>query len=322
MYWRTPVACLALLALGAFSAAPAFAQSGSAPVASSAPASSSASPQSSAAPAQSSRTQSPAATQRDTPAPALVILPGAELPPLKPPAPAVPPTPPAPARVQVTVPSGTRIAVVLDTPVSTRISHTGQIISFRTSEPLYLDGKLVLPSDSVMNGKVIEVHKPGLFTSSGNIQMSVDALQQPDGSEMPVATKLEATDSQASGKGKSDKSKTATLLSIALMAGEGAAIGSLGGARGAAIGAGAGAAIAMAGTMTKHGQDVDLEPGTPFLVTLNQPVLMWAIVPQPNAASSAPGPSSAAPSDPRTDPDRPQLEHRPKPQSQPVPPLN
>lgn len=340
---RIQSACLALLILGFVCAAPAFAQTSSPAAASSAPAAVTSSKQSPAASVPSSQTQTQAQPQSQSQAQsqadpqtqgrALAVLPGSELPRLKPPVAA---PPPPPVRVPVMVPAGTRIAVVLDTPVSTRISHTGQLINFRTSEPLYLEGRLVLPSDSMLDGKVTEVHKPGLFSTSGNIRMAVDALQQPDGSSTPLAAKLEAADPQASGKGKSDKSKAATILSAVILASEGALIGSqVGGGKGAVIGAGAGTAIALSGVMIKHGQDVYLEPGTPFLVTLNQPVQMWAIVPQ-NSGSAANSPAAgftpgAAPSgaaspasgttDPRTDSDRPKLEHRPKPLPPQLPPI-
>jgi hypothetical protein len=317
---RRPVqsACLALMALGFVCPVAVFAQTSSPPAAS-APAAGDSSKLSSAASTSSAQTQlqPQSHTESQSPAGSLKVLPGAELPPLK---------PPPPVRVQVTLPAGTHIAVVLDTPVSTRISHNGQLINFRTSEPLYLDGKLVLPSDSVLNGKVTDVHKPGLFTSSGNVRMAVDSIEEPDGSALPLAAKLDASDPQASGKGKSDKTKSAAILSAVILAGEGALIGaSIGGAKGAGIGAGAGTAIALGGMMVKHGQDVYLEPGTPFLVTLNQPIQMWAIIPQvdPVATGVAPGSAKSPPGDPRTDPDRPQLERRPKPIAPPqAPPLN
>jgi hypothetical protein len=224
----------------------------------------------------------------------------------------------------VTIPAGTRIAVVLDVPVSTRISHKGQAIRFRTTESLMVDGRMELPSDSTFGGKLLDVKKPARFGIEGNIVLAVDTLELADGSHAPITAKLQATDPQASGK-PGDHSKSATILSSALWTAQGTLLGlAIGGAHGAAIGAGAGGAIAVGILASKRGHDVYLEPGTPFLVNLDQPVTFQALrpaTPAPSVEASSQaeaGSTDAASTDGSTsgDPDRPKLKVRPKPAGQ------
>ena len=225
----------------------------------------------------------------------------------------------------VVIPTGTRFDVTLDTPLSTRISKKGQLVNFRTSEPLPLTDNLVIPPDTIFAGKVTEVHRPGAFGRSGMLKVKVERLELSTGAGTDVIARLDSQDINAQGKLPSDKSRAANLISLGLWSAQGAIIGAeIQGAKGAGIGAGAAATIALIIMMSKHGRDVYLEPGTPFLVELDQPASLpgkAVLAAQPNAdansaagaqpsSASAPGPST----DPATDPSRPQLKHRPKPQ--------
>jgi hypothetical protein len=253
------------------------------------------------------------------------------------------PPPPPPVPFRVTVPAGTKIEVVLDTPVSTRISHDGQLIHFRTSDPVYVNGKMALASDSELSGKVTEVHKPGFFGSAGRVKMQVNGIDLPGGTQKEITATLAPTDPQATGKAPSEGTKAANILNTVLWTTQGTLIGAqVAGGKGAAIGAGGGAAIAMLILMSKHGQDVYLEPGTPFEVTLKQPTTFWTTVPGAGGAAAATSAASEASEgsnseataspyksngtqtgsvDPRNDPTRPKLRHRPKaPAQNPTPP--
>ncbi len=247
--------------------------------------------------------------------------------------PQIPPVvPPPPVPATVVVPAGTRIAVVLDTPLSTRISKAGQLVHFRTVEALPVVGTLAIPQDTLFSGKVVRAQRPGAFGKSGELRVNVGRIELANGVGAPVAARIDATDPEANGRPTSDHSRKATLLNLALWTGQGALIGDqIKGGKGAAAGAGAGAAIALIMMMSKHGQDVYLEPGTPFQVVLNEslslsgPALLAtsAGAGGGNAASGTsgtsaargtnPGASSAPSPDPSTDPDRPKLKHRPKP---------
>jgi hypothetical protein len=233
------------------------------------------------------------------------------------------PLPEAPETV--VIPAGTRIAVALDTPLSTRISKTGQIVNFRTTEALPVYQDLVIPADTLFTGKVVEAHKPGSFGKSGVLRVKVDRIELPNGTGTNVIARLDSQDVNAQGRLQSDKNRTANLMSLALWSLQGTLLGAqVHGGKGAAVGAGAGAATALILLMSRHGADIYLEPGTPFAVLLDQNVSL------PGRAVAAAQPASANPSavaenprsasdspasleDPTANQGRPKLKHRPKP---------
>lgn len=221
------------------------------------------------------------------------------------------------------VPGGTRIEVVLDTPVSTRISKKGQLVTFRTSQPLPLESALSLPADTAFTGSVTNVRRPGAFGKSGEVRVKVERIELPGGGNLPIIARLDSADLSGQGRPSADNNRAANLISLVTWTAEGTLVGAqIKGGQGAAVGAGAGAAIAMIILMSRRGSDVYLEPGMPFAILLDQPLalpgtaLVAASEKNPLAAPSNSSSTASLPSaseDPATDPDRPKLKHRPKP---------
>ena len=193
-------------------------------------------------------------------------------------------------------------------------------MNFRTSEALPLTDDLVIPPDTIFVGKVTEAHRPGGFGKSGVLKVQVERLELSSGAGADVIARLDSQDVNAQGKLRSDSSRAADLISLGIWAAQGAIIGAeVKGAKGAGVGAGAGAMIGLIIMMSKHGLDVYLEPGTPFLVELNQPASLpgkavLAAQPDASAANGTATPTSSSSADPATDPTRPQLKRRSKPQ--------
>ena len=153
--------------------------------------------------------------------------------------------------------TGTRFDVTLDTPLSTRISKKGQLVNFRTSQPLPVTDDLVIPPDTIFAGKVIEVHRPGGFRKAGVLKVKVERLELSSGAGTDVVARLDSQDINAQGKLPSDRSRAADLIGIGLWSAQGALIGSqVGGAKGAGIGAGAAATNGMIIQKSKHGPDL------------------------------------------------------------------
>src|SRR5437879_10404368 len=75
------------------------------------------------------------------------------------PQPAEPTAPPAWLPATVAIPAGTRIAVILETPLSTRVARQGQLVTFRTSDSLRLTDQLEIPPETAFTGSVIEVKR-------------------------------------------------------------------------------------------------------------------------------------------------------------------
>jgi len=234
----------------------------------------------------------------------------------------------------VVIPAGTRIAVVLDTPLSTRIARQRQQVTFRTSEALRVSDQLEIPPETGFTGSVIEVKRPGHFGKPGVLRVKVDRINLSTGATKEVVARLDSSDMNGRGRLSSDNSRTTDLYNLALYTVEGTLLGAqIKGGKGAAVGAGAGAAAALLIMMSRRGTDVYLEPGMPFLVILDQDVELpgkEVFAAQQSYARSRGndrGPSGSAAEDSSgadsseiqrnpdgavLDPDRPKLKRRPK----------
>ena len=253
--------------------------------------------------------------------------------------PAQKPAPPSNLPATVQIPASTRIAVVLDTPLSTRIARQGQTVTFRTSDSLRVANQLELPPETTITGSVVEVKRPGSFGKSGVLRVVVDRINLSTGTTRDLVAHVDSADLKANGRSSADNKRTTDLYSLIMYGAEGTLLGAqIGGGKGAALGAGAGVAIAIIIAASRRGSDIYLEPGMPFLVIVDRPVeLPGAEVyaaqqsyvqvhnPSANAAQSADnnGASGATGSEIERNPDgavldsdRPKLKRRPKPTQQ------
>jgi hypothetical protein len=184
-----------------------------------------------------------------------------------------PPRPELPARVEI--PANQRIAVVLDTLLSTRISKIGQAVSFRTPYSILLGDGLEVPPYIEILGHVMQVQRPGRFGKEGVLGIAVDRLQLQPGGGANLEAHLDSKEMKAQGRPMGDRRNPNEPYSIPIDAAGGALMGALiGGAKGAGIGAGAGAAIALLIMAAHRGDDVYLEPGMAFSVILDQPAYL------------------------------------------------
>lgn len=196
-------------------------------------------------------------------------------PPPPPPATAAP-TPEA-AKPEVVPPQSFAVAggitlhVVLDSPVSTRITKQGDEVVFLTTEPVYLADGFFLPPETRITGRVLEAKKPGRFGRPGSMKIKIANLEL-EGHAQPLLARLEGVDA-SSGKIQSDVNRVANLYTLASWSLTGTLVGAqVNGGKGALIGAGAGAVAAVLVGLSRKGPDLYVEPGTPFAVVLDEMV--------------------------------------------------
>jgi hypothetical protein len=186
-----------------------------------------------------------------------------------------PELPPPELPERVAVPAGRPIAVVLDTPLSTRIAKRGQVVTFRTTGPLRVTDDLEIPPDVEILGHVSEAKRPGHFGKAGVLRVTLDNLHLESGGVANLDAHLDSADMKGQGRLTTDNRRSTDLYSVMMDSIQGTLMGgAIGGAKGAAMGAGAGAAIAILIMMSHRGQDVYLEPGMPFTVILDQPAYL------------------------------------------------
>jgi len=240
------------------------------------------------------------------------------------------PPPTLPATVEI--PAGTPIEVVLDTPLSTKITKKGQQVTFRTSRALSLGDQLELPAETAFTGSVVEVKRPGGFGKAGAMRVLVERVELENGPSAAVVAHLDSPDIKGKGRITTDNSRATDLYSLATYTLQGTLLGSaIKGGKGAAVGAGAGAMAALIIMMSRKGPDLYLEPGMPFVVILDQSVSLPAkdvyIAQQTLARARATASANASdltnagssgselernPDGATLDSDRPKLKRRPK----------
>ena len=184
-----------------------------------------------------------------------------------------PVTPPsAPSRVpgqKLTVPSGTRLAVVLENGISTRSAKAGDSLYFHTAFPITQNNHIVIPVGSYLRGSLLESKRPGRIKGRGEFRLRLESLILPNGYTVDLLAAprsadtggKETTDSEGKVTGSGGKGKD--VGTVATTTATGAGIGAIaGGGKGAGIGAGIGGLIGLGAILFTRGPEAELPRGS------------------------------------------------------------
>src|SRR5256885_16275224 len=154
---------------------------------------------------------------------------------------------PAPNGEKISVPAGTRLAVVLENGISTRSAKAGDSLYFHTSFPVTQNNRVVIPVGSYIRGSLLESKRPGRIKGKGEFRLRLESLILPNGYTVDLMAAprsadtggRETTDSEGKVTGPGGKGRdTGTIAQTTV---SGAGIGAIArGAKGAGIGAGIG----------------------------------------------------------------------------------
>jgi hypothetical protein len=154
---------------------------------------------------------------------------------------------------EITVPASTKLAIRLDTPVSSATSSAETPIRGEIVEPLVVDGVTVIPVGAVVSGVVTGVRPSGRVKGRANLELQFDQLTA-HGETHQLNARFARSAPSTRGN---DAEK------IAIPAVGGAIVGAIiGGNKGAAIGAAAGGGAGTAVVLTTAGPEVTLGEGT------------------------------------------------------------
>lgn len=128
---------------------------------------------------------------------------------------------PAPESATVTVPAGSRIALVLTQPVQTRHLHRGDDIYAQIVSPVTVGNEAAIPPGTFVQGKVDKLERHG---GRGEIRLQSMSITFPDGYTAPVAGPL--TLESPEGYALQDPGNGRSIGAFALPAG-GAGVGAL-----------------------------------------------------------------------------------------------
>jgi hypothetical protein len=174
------------------------------------------------------------------------------------------------ATVTKTIPAGTKLAITLETAVSSKDANVGDAVQAKSAEPLVVDGIVLAPEGSAIAGKVREVVRASKNKSEetmARLDMSFHTLATVGGSEKIHGTLL----------GGEKKAGSTTGRDAAIIVGSGVAgavLGKVIGKSGKATAAGGvvGAAAGMGVAAMQKGNEVSLPAGTKLTIVLDSPV--------------------------------------------------
>ena len=174
------------------------------------------------------------------------------------------PTTPAPVNNPLYIARETILLVELESALATDVSQRGDRFQARVIDPRDFSGAIV-------EGRIIQVKRPGKVKGAAELQLSFEKIQMPDGRITGFnAHVIEVIDNGRDDVGTVDseggiKGKDSTkddIAKVGASAGIGAVIGAIfGGGKGAAIGAAIGGATGTGSVVTRRGKDLRLDRG-------------------------------------------------------------
>lgn len=164
-----------------------------------------------------------------------------------------------------TLPSGTVIVTTLENTINTGKNHVGDPVHLRTTEPVHVDGVLVVPTGSTIRGTVTHVDPAGRVAGGAELTLRFTELILANGKSYAI----DAHPLVMHGKGEAKHS--------AEQIGGGAAAGGIlgaiiGGKDGALKGAAAGAVVGTGVAVATKGKQIVLGVGQKIRVDLTSPV--------------------------------------------------
>jgi hypothetical protein len=167
---------------------------------------------------------------------------------------------------EVTIPSGTRLPIVLDTTVGSATSQVEQSVQAHLARPIVVQGLTVLDKGSRVSGFVTDATRSGKVKGRAHVAIRFETVT-PYGDDERYRIETATISRTAPGTKKKD------AVEIGAPAAGGALIGGLvGGKKGALIGTAAGGGAGTAVVLSTRGKEVSLPRGTALTLQLSEPL--------------------------------------------------
>ena len=222
------------------------------------------------------------------------------------PAPVASDSAPKSASKYYTVPSGTKLPLILHNAVTTRNAKPGDPVYLETLFPVVIDSRILVPAGSYVQGEILEAKRPGRGKGTGEVRVRLNSMILPNGyvvdfNAIPTNAGTggnESVDGEGNIHGDTDTGeKVGTVLKST---GIGAGIGGIAGGSigGAGVGAVAGAGVGLATVMLTRGPELELPRGSTVDVVLDRAIYLDASrinFSDPGHGSPLPGPPNREP---------------------------
>jgi len=93
----------------------------------------------------------------------------------------------------VFVPAGTMLHTRITQTLTTKLNYQGDAFTASVSEPVMLDGAVVIPVGSTLQGRITLMNRPGRIKGVGQMVLTVNHLLFPDGHSLPLSAVLMTT---------------------------------------------------------------------------------------------------------------------------------
>jgi hypothetical protein len=186
------------------------------------------------------------------------------------------------AQTNLSLPAGTALNVKLESTLATFTSKNGDAFSGRVTQPVTMDGKVVIPVGTTILGRVTRISEPRRIAGKPTIGITPETVVLPNGERYAlnatlVDTSLRAgTDVNDEGQFKGAGHDTKDLMEIGAGTGGGMLIGGMAaGGKGVLIGGAIGATATVTHWLSKR-RSAMLAPGTELVMELNRPMTLSA----------------------------------------------
>jgi hypothetical protein len=131
------------------------------------------------------------------------------------------------------IPQGAHLLLRLENSLSTRTAQEGDYVYLRTASPVAVNGQIVVPVNSYVQGVVAQTKRSGKVSGRAELAIRLETLTLPQGTVVKFAPHLSSVDDGGSGQkvtGKENMVEQAPTRGkdaerIAILAGTGASIG-------------------------------------------------------------------------------------------------
>jgi hypothetical protein len=196
--------------------------------------------------------------------------------------------PAANAPSTLTVPAETEVAVQMLSGIHTRVSRVNDLVTARLLQPVYVNGRVALPSGSLLDGRITMIHPSRRLHRPGELGLRFEKIIMPDGQAKSIGAVLAALESpeqlrlRIDAEGHLSASRGVSLKS--LFAGI-AGLGAFGGVKAAAAGGATLSKVLPLGSagwlgyeiLWPRGRDVNLPPETICRLRLNGPLTVRVV---------------------------------------------
>jgi hypothetical protein len=180
------------------------------------------------------------------------------------------------------IPQGSHLLLRMENSLSTRTAREGDYVYLRSASPITVDGQIVVPVGSYVQGVVAGTKRSGRVSGRAELAIRLETLTLTQGKVVKFAPHLSSVDSGDSGQkvtGKENVVEQAPghgkdAARIAILAGTGASIGGIAARSwtGAGIGGAAGSAVGLATVLLTRGKEVELRQGSTLDVVFDRPI--------------------------------------------------